>query len=113
MRKRTISCLVDEIFWGIVYLLPIVIILLVTFRTGNVVDFNTAMSSVGLGVLSDNYVFTCLSDLIGSAGVVPLFNSGMIYFFSYFITCWLCHVIVDVLLWIPRWCHSLISKVGN
>lgn len=113
MRKKTISCLVDEIFWAIIYLLPLAFMLGVSVKTGTFVDFSTAMSSVGLNILVDNPIYTTINDLIGANGVVPMLADGIICYFAYFVTCWIAHIIVDILLWLPRFCHKLLSKAGE
>lgn len=113
MRKKTINCLFDNVLWYLVYLLPLIAfgILLI----GNsATTLSSAMLSVGLGILTDNVVFTSLNSIFGSGGVLPLFVSGdILLYFSYFICCWLCHIAVDVLLFLVRWAHSLMSSFGG
>ena len=113
MRKKTINCLFDNVLWYLVYLLPLIsfgILLIGNSAT----TLSSAMSSVGLGILTDNIVFTSLNGIFGSGGVLPLFiSTDILLYFSYFVCCWLCHIVVDVLLFLVRWAHSLMSSFGG
>lgn len=103
MRKRTIKCLCDSIFWHLVYLLPLIIIFGVSLQTGNLVNLSTAMQTIGLDVITTNPIYVALSDLFSSTGVVPLFNgTAILEFLSYFVSCYLLHMAIDFLLFIPR-----------
>ena len=106
MRKRTIKCLFDNIFWYLIYSLPLLLMLLHWFKVGTI-DISNVFAISGLSLLSDNVVFVGLSNLFGANGVMPLFASdGLLLFLSYFVICWLVHLAVDVLLFIVRLAHS-------
>lgn len=109
MRKKTIKCLVDEIFWGLIYMLPLFAMLLVTYRTGTLVGVSEAMSSIGFNVVTDNFIVNSLASVFGASGVVPMFSNDILVFMGYFICAWILHIMVDVLLWLPRWFHKLMS----
>ena len=115
MRKRTINYLFDEIMWYLIYLLPLFLYLLLIVRTGNMVDFAETFSSFGLDVVSDNIVFSSLSSIFGSNGVMPLFsNTGILFYMSYFVNVFVIHLAVDFLLFIPRLAHKWLNCLwGN
>lgn len=109
MRKRTIKYLFDNIFWYLIYMLPLIFALIHWFKIG-VLDIESIFALGGFGLVADNFVFTCLNSIFGASGVVPLFaDSGLLMYLSYFIICWLLHLAVDVLLFIVRWSHSMID----
>ena len=113
MRKKTLNCLFDNILWYLVYLLPLIAFGILLIGNSSM-TLSSAMSSVGLGILTDNVVFTALNGIFGSGGVLPLFiSTDILLYFSYFICCWLCHIAVDVLLFLVRWAHSLMSSFGG
>lgn len=109
MRKKTIKCLFDNVFWYVVYLLPIGLMLIYWAKTG-AVSLSGAMTSAGLGVLVQNPIFDALNGIFGTGGVMPLFSSpDIIMFVSYFASCFLLHLFVDVILLLPRLCHKWMS----
>lgn len=114
MRKRTLNCLFDNVMWYLLYMLPLLAFLILLFQTGTPQTLSTCISSLGLNVLSDNIILVGLTDLFGASGVFPLFVSAdILIYFAYFISMWLCHIAVDVLLFLVRWAHSLMSSFGG
>lgn len=113
MRKRTLNCLFDNVMWYLIYLLPLIAFGILLINNPSI-TLSGAMSSVGLGVLTDNVVFTALSGIFGTGGVLPLFVSAdILLYFSYFICVWLCHLAVDVLLFLVRYAHHLMECFGG
>lgn len=107
MRKRTISFVADKILWSLLYFLPIVIYLVCCYRTGLAVPLSTMFESVGLGIITDNVIFTSLSSIFGVGGLFPLFSSpDILIFFTWFIGVYIAHLFVDFLLFIPRLAHK-------
>ena len=114
MRKRNLNCLFDNIMWYLIYLLPLFAFLFMLIRTGTIMPLADCMSTFGLGVLTDNFVLDALNKLFGVGGVVPLFaNTDILLYLSYFICVYLAHLAVDVLLFIPRYAHKLMSAFGG
>ena len=109
MRQKTIKCLCDNIMWYLLYLLPI-FAFGILLATGTATTLSSSMSLFGLDVLNTSVIYTSLDGLFGSAGTLPLFNSpDLLLYFTYFISIWLCHIAVDILLFIVRWFHSLLE----
>lgn len=114
MRKKSINNFFDSALWYLVYMLPLVCFVLLLFKTGNPVGLGECMSSCGLGILTDNVVYTALNSIFGTGGVLPLFMSAdILLYFSYFICVWICHLAVDILLWIVRYAHKLMDNFGG
>lgn len=118
MRKRTCKNIADIVFWYALYFLPVLCYLLYMLAEPaagtNIVDFGVFMNSIGLGVLTDNVVYTALSDIFGANGILPFFaNANLIAFFSYFISVVIVHLFVDFLLFIPRLAHKWLGNFTN
>lgn len=114
MRKKTLSHLFDDILWYTLYLLPVLCFLIVSWRTGEFVTLSSAMSSCGLDIFIENPVFATLSSIFGDAGILKLFSSvDFIQYASYFVSVFLVHLAVDVLLFIPRFAHKCMSCFGG
>ena len=112
MREKTQKNLFDNIMWYLIYLLPIVIWLAVSFRTGNLVSLSSAMSTMGFEVLQTNQILTSLVDLFSIGGILPLFvSSDIILYMTYFISVFLIHLCVDFILFIPRLAHKWLNKL--
>lgn len=112
MRKRNFDNCIDKIFWYIIYALPFlwygISFLSKTYTPVSMSDF---FAFVGFDV-TGSITFTTLSDLFGASGVLPLFaNPVVIQLFSWFINCFIIHLAVDFLLFIPRIAHRFMAKV--
>lgn len=111
MRKRNINHLADTLFWYILYILPVFLYVLYIFAmpstSTSVVNFSDFLNTVGINLHSDNIVLTVLTEILGSNGILPLFaNQTPLIIFSWFVSVFLCHLLVDVLLFIPRLFHK-------
>ncbi len=114
MRKKSINNFFDSALWYLVYMLPLLCFVLLVSKTGQLVPLAECMSSCGLGILTDNVVYTALNSIFGASGVLPLFMSAdILLYFSYFICVWICHLAVDILLWIVRYAHKLMDNFGG
>lgn len=112
MREKTQKNLFDNVMWYLLYLLPIVIWVVVSFRSGQIISLTSAMHSMGLEVFADNQVYTSLSSIFATDGILPLFaNSDVIIYMSYFISVFLVHLFVDFILFIPRLAHKWLNKL--
>lgn len=114
MRKKTINNFFDNVMWYLVYMLPLVCFVILLFKTGHSFGLAECITSCGLGILTDNVVYTALNSIFGSGGVFPLFmSSDILLYFSYFICVWICHIAVDVLLFLVRYAHKLMDNFGD
>lgn len=113
MRKKTLKCLFDNILWYMVYMLPLLLLLIHWFKTGDVSLIN-AMSSSGLGIFADNPIYTSLLSIFGEDGILPLFASAdVVAYCSYFVSTFIIHLFVDFLLFVPRLAHKWMSWLGG
>lgn len=132
MRKRNVSHIADTVFWYAVYMFPLIISVVLSFgalsgwtfndwidiyNAWGLGDFDITNVLNGvlyqLGFLGDGIIFNTLRDIFGYDGILPLvFNNGDTFFayFSYFITCYLIHLCVDFILFIPRIAHKWLKK---
>lgn len=110
MRNKKLKCLFDTLFWYTLYMLPILLLLLNWFRAGNS-SFSAVFLTAGLDIVSNNVLFTALIDLFGAnSDIFPIFSSNdVLMYLTYFITLMIVHIIVDVLLYIPRYCHKILD----
>lgn len=109
MRKT--KNLFDNLLWYSLYLLPIALTLLSWFK-GQFLPLSDIMANSGLSIVTNNIVYENLITLFGSASsVFPVFASnGMLEYLTYFVMLMIIHIFVDVLLFIPRFCHKLLDK---
>lgn len=111
MRKKTILYFVDTVFWWTVYALPVIVLLIASNNF-----FVDALGSGGalrnfFYITKNNPVYTALVGLFGLNGILPFFGSGSYVFIilTWFVVTNLCHIVVDVLLFIPRMAHKFID----
>lgn len=125
MRKKNILLIVEKIMWGLILLLPVLYWLVSPI--GYSIGGGTALSGLSgsaitmigfgdvlgnFGITTSNIVYTSLSDLFGSSGVLPFFsvNSSMLLYLTYFIIVEVCHLVVDCVVFIPRLAHKWMNK---
>lgn len=113
MRKKTIKSLFDNVFWYMVYMLPLFLMIIYWAKTG-AISLSGAMTSAGLNVLTNNPIYTALNDIFGTGGTLPLFSSpDIIAFATYFISAFILHLFVDFILFIPRLCYKWMNCFGG
>lgn len=109
MRKKSISYFFDILFWSSVYALPLIVLIISAYNK-DIVSFSSVLSSIGVDC-TNNIVYTTLVDVFGTGGVFPMFaNNSIFEFATYFILANILHLIVDVLVFIPRLVHDFLSK---
>lgn len=109
MRKRTIKRLADTIFWYGLYFLPI-LILIITSIHNPITSVSNVINTLGLNILQDNIIFTTLSSIFGVGGVLPFFQSAdILIFFTYYISVYILHLLVDFVIFIPRLAHKWLN----
>lgn len=115
MRKRTVNHLADTLFWYLLYLFPVLAYLVYYTADGyTAATFATFMSNnLGFVFDSSNVVFNTIQDLFSSSGVLPLWSAestGITLIVTWFVTVFVVHLVVDVILFIPRLCHKYMGK---
>ena len=117
MRKRNFSFALDNLLWWFVYLLPVFAWLISLIAARDIIPFNTFITdNVSFLVAPDNLIVSTLWSVFGSDGVVPLIgnaDSGILLFAGYFVTVYLIHLCVDVLMLLPRLVMHGMDKLGG
>lgn len=110
MRRKSMKCLFDNLFWYTLYMLPI-LLLIINWLCSGTPSFASVFSYARLDIVSNNVIFTALVDLFGAdSQIMPIFsNNDVLMYLSYFILLMILHIIVDVLLFIPRYCHKILN----
>lgn len=87
----------DEFTWGVIYALPIFVYLFSAFRLGTFPNFAECVAPFRFepinGILNDCFALFSSDNFI---------TSGLLTYASYLVGATLCHFVVDVLLWLPR-----------
>lgn len=105
----------DKFFWFAILVLPIVFFIFLNLTR---VDYSY-MDSVlidffGMDVTSApvSLVTNVFNEIFGNEGIFPFFqeDSGFMLYFVYFVYVQIIHVLVDVLVFIPRFAHKVLSK---
>ena len=111
MRKRNIDFLFDTIFWYILYSLPFLAYLFQLFGQSPIISLSTFLTSADFLIASDNIVLTTFNGIFGANGILPLFgNVAVIHIFVYFVSVFMCHLLVDFVLFIARLCHKWLKS---
>lgn len=98
-------------------MLPLALTFLHWFKVGTL-DIASIFALGGFELFANNIIFTSLSSIFGASGVVPLFaGNGVLMYFSYFVTCMIIHLAVDVLLFIVRlamkWFDGILGGIND
>ena len=64
-------------------------------------------------IVSNNIIFTAINSIIGLNGSMPILNDVCVVYLTYYIVIELAHLIVDVLLFIPRLAHAWMSAFSK
>lgn len=114
MSNNRIYKFFDNLLWTTVYMLPLIMFIGMSLRTGDYVTFESVFSTLGLSMVSDNIIYTAVDSIFGVSGVLPLFSDvGVLMYVTYFASCVCLHFIIDVILWLIRWGHDIIDKGGS
>lgn len=106
MRKSNFDYYLDGLFWTVLYALPF-LAWIVALRGGYQSDLPSFM--VASDFAEANFVFNSLKSVFGAGGTLVLFSDNLLYMFSWFINCVIIHIMVDVLLFIPRLAHHWLA----
>lgn len=104
MTKKLFAHIMDTLFWWLMWVIPIVGGLIV-LGCGSSHDYASFIAFL------NNFSFTFVADILsGMFGIVSMqLPAFLLAFMSYVVSVELCHVLVDVLVFIPRFCHKLVQ----
>lgn len=110
MRKKNFFCIVDTLFWWIVYALPIVV-WLISLSTDTPV-YSDLQSIIDQGFSNNSIIYDSLYKIIGRGSEInlPLIGDSQLQLFVWFISANILHLLVDFILFIPRLCHNWLEK---
>lgn len=113
MRKKTIKCMADTIFWYVLYFMPVISYLLFMFihpsGSGSItpLNFMTFLGDTGFTVITDNVIYQALYEIFGTGGILPFFDSPVIFAcMTWYVAVFILHLFVDFCLFIPRLAHK-------
>lgn len=111
MRKKTVKCVADTIFWYGLYFLPVLgylLFLLAEPSTGtSVMSFSAWIDSADF--FSGGVVYDVLDSIFATGDYGFQLPDGIIVFFSWFVSVYLMHLAIDFLLFIPRIAHKWLN----
>lgn len=115
MTKKKISHIFDKLFWGFIMLLPLLVYVLYIVKTGSVYPLESVFADFGFGIDTTSVIYTTFASIFGvasgTASNVPAFlSNGVVLYITYIVLIELIHLIVDVLLYIPRIAMKFLDK---
>lgn len=110
MTKKTFHYLV-EAGWLFLALLPLFVYLCIARAGGTTLDdFMTVMATKLNFITTDNVLYTSIKGIFGDGGTFPILQDGMVLYVTYFCIVEIVHLLVDVLVFIPRIAHGWLES---
>lgn len=113
MRTKTVEMVIDRAFWALVLIMPVLAYLIINHHGST--DFITVLSQ--FNVTDTNLIYTTLVDIFGSSGYLSFFDTStvnpILLYMSFFFAVEVVHVIVDVLLFIPKITVEILDKASS
>jgi hypothetical protein len=113
MKTKTIETLIDRIFWALVLLLPLIAYVIINHHGST--DLITVLNQFYID--DSNLIYSGLVMMFGSGGYIPFIDTTevnpLLIYMSYFFLIELVHIIVDVLLFVPRICVKILDKASE
>ena len=113
MRTKTIETLIDRLFWALVLLLPIAAYCIINIHHSS--DFITVLTQFNID--ESNLLYTGLVQMFGSNGYIQWFDTTnvnpLFLYLSYMMIIEMIHIVVDVLLFVPRICTKILDKASE
>lgn len=105
MKKNTFHYIV-EAGWLFLALLPLFVYLATARASGTPDTFISLMSEKLNFITTDNIIYTTIKSIFGTGGIMPVLQDGMTMYLTYFCIVEIVHLLVDVLVFIPRLAHG-------
>lgn len=115
MKKDKVLDILDNVFWYIIYMLPVVAYLISICGNGDSSITIVQYFDQFFALSDDNMILSSLQSIFGSDGVFQIFDNSSYVFrlLTYFVSCFIFHIAIDFLLFIPRLCHKWMSCFNN
>lgn len=115
VKKFCIYELIDKLFWIALALFPLIGYLVSCHQSQNVVDFENYLASIVMVDIGDQNLFgNALSMIFGTDnGFFNMIADPGVFivpYFSYLFVLEFLHVMLDVILFLPRWCHTFMRR---
>lgn len=111
MKQLLKTKTLNKLFWVLIYITPLII-----WAIGYIHHTPILANILNeLGIYENNIIITSIQNIFGENGVLHLLknNAGIIYYLSYFIIMNIIHIIVDLILILPRTAQSFNDKINN
>ncbi len=113
MRTKTVEMIVDRGFWALVLIMPVLAYLIINHHGR--ADFITVLSQ--FNVTDTNVVYTTLVEIFGTGGYLDMFDTTttnpILLYMCFFFSVEVVHVIIDVLLFIPKITVEILDKASS
>lgn len=111
MRQKTINFVFDKIMWYVLYFLPIIIMIVVSIN-GTPTTIIDTLSILGISPSTNNVIYTTFVSIFGGEGILELFvDTGVFMYLTYFISCYICHFVLDLALFVLKLSRKFIDNV--
>lgn len=115
MTKKKISFILDRLFWGFIALLPLLVYLVFIIKNGTTYSLENVFNDFGFGIDTSSVIYQTFIQIFGvasgSSATIPAFlSNGVVLYISYMVLVELIHLIVDILLYIPRIAMKWLDK---
>ena len=103
MNKNTFHY-ITELGWLLLALMPIIAYFCLASAqpSTDMITFTEMMSSKLQFTSSNNVIYSTIWDVFGTGGILPILTEGLAAYLTYYIIIELAHLVVDVLIFIPR-----------
>ena len=111
MNKNTFHY-ITELGWLLLALMPIIMYLCMTGAqpSEDIITFAEMMSTKLQFTSVNNIIYSTIWGVFGTGGTLPILTEGLAAYLTYYIIIELAHLIVDVLIFIPRLAQGWISS---
>lgn len=110
MRKKTINRIYDYIFYGILYLIPVIILIISLWKAGDMSIYSTFISQTGI----INNVFTNAYNTM-FINYLQFFNDTdniLLQTFDYMLVITMLHLLFDIFGFLPKLIRKVLNKWG-
>ena len=111
MNKNTFHY-ITELGWLLLALMPIIAYFCLASAqpSTDMITFTEMMNSKLQFTSSNNVIYSTIWDVFGTGGILPILTEGLAAYLTYYIIIELAHLVVDVLIFIPRLAQGWISS---
>lgn len=113
MTKRTFHY-ITECGWLFLALLPLFLYLAVVLASySSFPSFAEFFSEKFAFIVNENFIYTCIDSIFGPEGTCPILSDVFVSYLTYYVVVELAHLVIDVLLFIPRLAHGWMSAFSK